>query len=90
MRNIIFISLLIITLSKVSEIEFNKEIPFDKNNNEFELTFPEDGALYISVTFNISYLLVLKWSTKDKVVTRDVESPGLGIVGLFQKAIVIR
>ena len=85
MRNIIFISLLIITLSKVSEIEFNKEIPFDKNNNEFELTFPEDGALYISVTFNISYLLVLKWSTKDKVVKRDVVSPGLGIVGAFSK-----
>ena len=85
MRNIIFISLLIITLSKVSEIEFNKEIPFDKNNNEFELTFPEDGSLYISVTFKISDLLVLKWSTKGKVVTNNVKSPGLGIVGAFSK-----
>ena len=85
MKNIIFISILIKALSKVSEIEFNKEIPFDKNNNEFELTFPEDGALYISVSFNISYLLVLKWSTKDKVVKRDVVSPGLGIVGAFSK-----
>jgi len=29
--------------------------------------------------------LVLKWSTKDKVVKRDVVSPGLGIVGAFSK-----
>ena len=85
MKNIILISLFIITLSKISEIEFNKEIPFDKNNNEFELTFPEDGALFISVVFNISDLLILKWSTKGIVVTNYVKSPGLGIVGAFSK-----
>ena len=29
--------------------------------------------------------MVLKWSTKDKVITNDVKSPGLGIVGAFSK-----
>ena len=41
MKTIIYICLIIAALAKISEIEFGKEIPFDINNNEFELTFNE-------------------------------------------------
>ena len=85
MRNIIFISLFIIALSKISEIEFNKEISFDKNNNEFELTFPEDGTLYISVKFNIPNILNLKILFNNKEVIQPVNSTGIGMIMSFKK-----
>ena len=62
MKNIILISLLILTISKITEIEFGKEITFDKNNNELELTFPSDGILLIAVKFATSNIVNLKTS----------------------------
>ena len=47
MKKIIFISLLIIVISKLNKVEYAKEISFDQNNNEFTIKFPEDGALFI-------------------------------------------
>ena len=85
MKNIIFISLFIITLSKVNEVEFNKEITFDKNNNEFELKFPEDGSLYISVKFNIPNILNLKILFNNKEVIQQVNSTGIGMIMSFKK-----
>ena len=60
MKNIILISLLILTISKITEIEFGKEMTFDKNNNELELTFPSDGILLIAVKFSTSNIVNLK------------------------------
>ena len=60
MKNIILISLLILTISKITEIEFGKEMTFDKNNNELELTFPSDGILLIAVKFSTSNIINLK------------------------------
>ena len=60
MKNIILISFLIMTLSKINEIEFGKEMTFDKNNNELELTFPSDGILLIAVKFSTSNIVNLK------------------------------
>ena len=62
MKNIILISFLIMTLSKINEIEFGKEMTFDKNNNELELTFPSDGILLIAVKFSTSNIINLKMS----------------------------
>ena len=62
MKNIILISLLILTISKITEIEFGKEMTFDKNNNELELTFPSDGILLIAVKFSTSNIINLKMS----------------------------
>ena len=83
MKKIIFISLLIIIHSKTNKVEFGKEISFDQNNNKFELTFQEEGALFIYVTFGIRDMLILHWScTSDKV---NVYPPGIALVFPFHK-----
>ena len=60
MKTFIFIFLLIITLSKINAQEYGKEITFDKDHNTFRLNFEEDGAILISVTCNVRYLIILK------------------------------
>ena len=54
MQKIILLSLFILTCSKLNTIEFDKEIPFDRNNNVFEFTTKGDGALFLSITFPVS------------------------------------
>ena len=85
MRNIIYISLIIIALSKVNKIEFAKEIPFDINNNEFELTFSDNGTLFISVTFEYSYCLNLTIFFKEYKREFKVIPPGISTVVPFVK-----
>ena len=86
MKNIIFISLIIIALSKESEIEFNKEILFNKSyNNEFELKFPVEGSLYISIKFNVSNILNLNFIFRNQKIYQKINSPGVGIIMPFEK-----
>ena len=86
MKNIILISLVIIALSKVNEIEFGKEIPFDAdNNNQFELTFPEDGNLFVYISFNdydcLSFNIFFKYYEKKL----KVSPPGIAEIIPFKK-----
>ena len=86
MKNIIFISLIIIALSKESEIEFNKEILFNKSyNNEFEQKFPVEGSLYISIKFNVSNILNLNFIFRNQKIYQKINSPGVGIIMPFEK-----
>ena len=56
---IIFISLIITAISVIIDVEFGEDIPFDIRNKEFELTFQEAGALFISISFDTPNLLDL-------------------------------
>ena len=80
MRTIIYICLIIAALAKISEIEFGKEIPFDINNNEFELTFNEKGALLVAVNFGVSDILNVNMSFKGYNFKNMVKAPGYGII----------
>ena len=83
MQNIIFLSLFILTCSKLNTIEFDKEIPFDRNNNEFEFTSQIDGALFVSLTFPVSNLLYVKFHNGDYEDGSNVEKPGIGEIFSF-------
>ena len=86
MKNIIYIILLIIAQSKIIEIEFGKEIVFDKNNNEFEFTFKEDGILFVYISYNNYYCflnLIISFKGYEKQI--QVTSPGIGTVIPFVK-----
>ena len=83
MKKIIYISLLIITISKINIIEYGKEIPFDKDNNEFELTFKESGALLVSVTFGVPDILQLNMSFKGSEYKDKVTPPGIASIMLY-------
>ena len=83
MKKIIYISLLIITISKINIIEYGKEIPFDKDNNEFELTFKESGALLVSVTFGVPDILQLNMSFKGSEYKDKVTPPGISSIMLY-------
>ena len=83
MKKFIYISLLIITISKINLVEFGKEIPFDINNNEFELNFQESGALFVSVTFGTSDILNLNIFCKGLTLKKPVTAGGFGTVILF-------
>ena len=80
MKIIIYICLIIAALAKISEIEFGKEIPFDINNNEFELTFNEKGALLVAVNFGVSDILNVNMSFKGYNFKNIVKAPGYGII----------
>ena len=80
MKTIIYICLIIAALAKISEIEFGKEIPFDINNNEFELTFNEKGALLVAVNFGVSDILNVNMSFKGYNFKNIVKAPGYGII----------
>ena len=70
----------LLTFSKNNIIEFNKEIPFDKNNNEFEFTLMEYGALFISITFNYSYVLDLNITVESSHIIKTVMQSGFGTI----------
>jgi hypothetical protein len=80
MQKIIIVLLFILTSSKKNIIEFNKEIPFDINNNEFEFTPMEYGSLFISITFNYSYVLELNITAEYSHILKTVTQPGLGTI----------
>ena len=78
MKFFIYISLLIISLSKINIVEYGKEIPFDINNNEFQLAFNEEGALLISITFDTPDILNLNLFFKDTEYKYQIDPPGFG------------
>ena len=76
MQKIILLSLFILTCSKLNAIEFDKEIPFDRNNNEFEFTTQSDGALFVSITFQVSNILSLQFSDGYSSTSNSIDKPG--------------
>ena len=85
MKKIIYISLLVIEiLSKINVVEYGKEIPFDINNNEFELTFNEAGALLVEVTFGTPNILNLNMDFRTINGKFPVNPPGIGKLFVFQ------
>lgn len=84
MKTIIFIVLLIIASPKIEE-QFGKEIPFSFPGTSFDLTFPENGVLFISIKFATSKALrlSLKFKNHDKEVI--VESPGYAAAIPYEK-----
>ena len=85
MKNIILISFLIMTLSKINEIEFGKEMTFDKNNNELELTFPSDGILLIAVKFSTSNIVNLKMTFPGIDFNKMIDSSEFATIIPFYK-----
>lgn len=82
MQKIILISLLILVASINRVIEFGKEIPFDKNNNEFEFTSEENGAVFIYIIFGASNILKLNLKNNDgtESLYSSVNNPGVSII----------
>ena len=91
MKKIIFLSLLIIIFSIKTEIEFGKEISFDKDNNEYEFVFQENGVLFVLVTFGTNDILHLKISFYN-LYNNDisVSPPGKGWIIPFKKDITTK
>ena len=88
MQKIVIISLLITMISKMIIKDFPKEVSFDKNNNEFELTFSESGVLFISISFeteNTVNLILIFNIDKIGAHTKIVETPGMGCLVPFKK-----
>ena len=52
MQKIILVSLLILCYSKLSTIDYDKDITIDDNNKEFELVSQEDSILFMVFTSN--------------------------------------
>ena len=80
MQKIILLSLCILTWSKLNAIEFDKEIPFDRKNNEFEFTTQSDGALFVSITFQVSNILSLQFSDGYSSTSNSIDKPGEGVI----------
>ena len=87
MKETIIIYLLIIIFSQKNATEiFDKEIIFDKNNNQvFKTTFSEDGSLFIRVDFNIANLLYINVNSPMDYYNTIIEPPGLQTVIPFKK-----
>ena len=85
MNLFIFIFIFIITLSKINSVEYGKEIIFDKDNNKFILTFPQNGVLLVSVKINTPNLLIFRAYFNKRNILRKVETSGLGIIVPFEK-----
>ena len=83
MKLFIYISLLFIALSKTNVVEYGKEIPFDMNNKELELTFNDAGALLISVTFDTPYILNLTMDFKGSSYNDLLNPPGISTIMNF-------
>ena len=83
MKFFIYISLLFIALSKINVVEYGKEIPFDMNNKELELTFNEEGALLISITFDTPDILNLTMDFKGSSYNDLLNPPGIATIMNF-------
>ena len=84
MKKIIYIYLLIISFDEIFSLKFGEEIPFDINNNEFELTFNEAGAILVEVTFNTPNILTLNMDFRTINGKMAVNPPGIGKLFVFQ------
>ena len=84
MQKIILLSLFILTCSKLNAIEFDKEIPFDRNNNVFEFTTKGDGALFLSITFPVSNLLRANFTGCGFSSDYSINKPGQGNIFSFE------
>ena len=80
MQKIFFLSLLILACSRLNEVEFNKDLYFDINNNIFEFTSRTTGTLFISVKFRVGNLVRLKVSYGINSEEMSVEKNGLGVI----------
>ena len=76
MQKIILLALFILTCSKSNAIEFDKEIPFDRNNNEFEFPTQSDGSLFLSITFPASDILSLQFDGCGFSSDYSINKPG--------------
>ena len=83
MQKIILLTLFILTCSKLNAVEFDKEIPFDRNNNEFEFPTQSDGSLFLSITFPASGILSLQFGCGSSAISR-IDGPGEGIILSFR------
>ena len=84
MQKIILLSLFILTFSKLNAVEFDKEIPFDRNNNVFEFTTKGDGALFLSITFPVSNLLRANFTGCGFSSDYSINKPGQGNIFSFE------
>lgn len=83
MQKFIFFSLLILITSKLSTIEYAKEIQFDMENNQFEFTAEEDGGIFVYVVFGKSDIVELVFPMEGGDITQDVNEPGISqILGI--------
>jgi hypothetical protein len=83
MQKFIFFSLLILITSKLSTIEYAKEIQFDMENNQFEFTAEEDGGIFVYVVFGKSDIVELVFPMEGGDITQDVNAPGISqILGI--------
>ena len=80
MQKIILLSLFFLTCSKLNTIEFDKEIPFDRNNNVFEFPTQSDGSLFLSITFPASGILSLQFDGCGPSTSSRIEGPGEGLI----------
>ena len=86
MKKIIYIYLLMISISNIHGNEFWKELTFGKGHNDnFELTFQSSGALFISVEFGTPDIVVLAMLFGGRVIQRPVTPPGIGEVIFYEK-----
>ena len=88
MKKIIYIYLLIISFDEIFSLKFGEEIPFDINNNEFELTFNEAGAILVEVTFNTPNILKLNMDFRTINGKFQVNPPGIGKLFVFKPNLV--
>ena len=84
MQKIILLSLFILTFSKLNAVEFDKEIPFDRNNNEFEFPTQSDGSLFLSITFPASGILSLQFGGCGSATSSRIDGPGEGVILSFR------
>jgi len=84
MQKIILLTLFILTCSKLNAVEFDKEIPFDRNNNEFEFPTQSDGSLFLSITFPASGILSLQFGGCGSSATSRIDGPGEGVILSFR------
>ena len=80
MQKIILLSLLIFAFSKLNEVEFNKDLYFDINNNIFEFTSQTSGSLFVSVKFKADGLLNMKLTCGIKSTNIGVGKNGAGTI----------
>ena len=83
MMKLFLISLLFLVNSKDNNIEFGKEITFDKDNNRFEFTAENNGTLFFYVYFNSDELVNFVIKGDSSEVSYIITKPGVGgMIGL--------
>ena len=78
MLKLFLISLLFLVNSKDNNIEFGKEITFDKDNNKFEFTAEHNGTLFFYVYFNSDEVLKFDIHGGSTGISCTISEPGRG------------